>query len=149
MLMRSGPGCDRLVEERDLRPLRQPPRGSSGGQLSLRQQQRRSERHGDGFSPTRVVLSLRNHKNKIGSQMSDQSPHLIRTCVHQVVSGWAEPVSAPTTTCLFTWPGFTPTTTPPCIGETTAEASGRSCTASPTDTSGTPCQVRGPLRVSC
>lgn len=39
--MRSGPGCDGLAEDGELRPLRQPPRRRPGGQLSLRQQQRR------------------------------------------------------------------------------------------------------------
>lgn len=142
MLMRSGPGCCRLVEERDVCPLRQPSRRSSGGQLSLRQQQRRSDRHGDArFRSPEITKKKKGNLKSSTVRSKQQSRHLICMCVHQVVSGWAGPVSAPTMTCLFTWPKFTPTTTPPCTGETAAETAGPSCTASPTDTSGTPCQV--------
>lgn len=106
---------------------------SNGGQIATETDLHLKHTHREGFSPPTFTEI----------QMSDQSIKAdICARVHQVVSGWTEPASAPTMTCLFTWPEFTPTTTPPCTGGTAAETAGRSCRASPTDTSGTPCQVR-------
>lgn len=68
------------------------------------------------------------------------TPHLFL----QAASRWAEPASAPTTTSSFTWRRRTRTATAACTAETSAPTAARSWTASPTDTSGTLCQVSTP-----